>query len=109
MAGGIAVQVSTTEHVTGEPNYTFEIATPDGVRVRLTVVELEDADDDDTECEGHESLAAEHMGESVYCDGTCLPRRRELVELEDEDEFEAAISGVEWRKELIARAATRSP
>lgn len=23
------------------------------------------------ECEGHESLAGEHMGETVYCDGTC--------------------------------------
>lgn len=22
-------------------------------------------------CEGHESLAGEHMGEAVYCDGTC--------------------------------------
>lgn len=25
----------------------------------------------DYDCEGHESLAAEHMGESVYCDGMC--------------------------------------
>lgn len=24
-----------------------------------------------TECEGHESLAGEHMGEAVYCDGSC--------------------------------------
>lgn len=23
------------------------------------------------ECEGHESLAGEHMGEAVYCDGSC--------------------------------------
>ena len=23
------------------------------------------------ECQGHESLAGEHMGETVYCDGTC--------------------------------------
>lgn len=23
------------------------------------------------DCEGHESLAGEHMGESVYCDGSC--------------------------------------
>jgi hypothetical protein len=27
--------------------------------------------DDEWECEGHESLAGEHMGETVYCDGTC--------------------------------------
>ncbi|OBG21506.1 hypothetical protein A5768_25705 [Mycolicibacterium fortuitum] len=27
--------------------------------------------EDDNECEGHESLAGEHMGESVYCDGSC--------------------------------------
>lgn len=25
-------------------------------------------------CEGHESLAGEHMGETVQCDGTCLGR-----------------------------------
>jgi hypothetical protein len=24
-----------------------------------------------TECEGHESLAGEHMGETVFCDGSC--------------------------------------
>lgn len=23
------------------------------------------------ECEGHESLAGEHMGETVFCDGSC--------------------------------------
>ena len=23
------------------------------------------------ECEGHESLAGQHMGEAVYCDGSC--------------------------------------
>jgi hypothetical protein len=28
-------------------------------------------EDDDNECEGHESLAGEHMGETVYCDGSC--------------------------------------
>lgn len=30
-------------------------------------------------CEGHESLAGEHMGEAVFCDGTCSrdhPRNR---------------------------------
>jgi hypothetical protein len=27
--------------------------------------------DDDNDCEGHESLAGEHMGETVFCDGTC--------------------------------------
>ena len=27
--------------------------------------------EDDDQCEGHESLAGEHMGESVYCDGSC--------------------------------------
>lgn len=24
-------------------------------------------------CEGHESLAGEHMGETVFCDGSCVP------------------------------------
>lgn len=31
---------------------------------------------DDTQCEGHESLAGEHMGEAVYCDGSCRPGAR---------------------------------
>lgn len=26
----------------------------------------------DNECEGHESLKGEDMGESVYCDGSCV-------------------------------------
>lgn len=29
-------------------------------------------DDDAAECEGHESLDGAHMGETVYCDGTCV-------------------------------------
>lgn len=35
-------------------------------------------DDDDDQCEGHESLDGAHMGESVYCDGSCrrAARRR---------------------------------
>lgn len=28
--------------------------------------------DESNECEGHESLNGAHMGESVYCDGSCL-------------------------------------
>ena len=28
-------------------------------------------DDDDRGCEGHESLAGAHMGESILCDGSC--------------------------------------
>lgn len=32
--------------------------------------EIED-DDDDLGCDGHESLDGAHMGETVYCDGTC--------------------------------------
>ncbi|MFB7890378.1 hypothetical protein ACFCZ3_20230 [Cellulosimicrobium cellulans] len=30
---------------------------------------------DPDECEGHESLAGEHMGESVTCDGACNPTK----------------------------------
>lgn len=30
---------------------------------------------EDAECEGHESLAGAHMGESVFCDGSCNPYR----------------------------------
>lgn len=30
-----------------------------------------DDQDDDNGCEGHESLDGAHMGESVYCDGSC--------------------------------------
>lgn len=25
----------------------------------------------ESQCEGHESLAGHHMGETVFCDGTC--------------------------------------
>ena len=28
--------------------------------------------EDEPECEGHESLDGAHMGEAVYCDGTCV-------------------------------------
>jgi hypothetical protein len=41
----------------------------------LEVIDLTTEDDDDEAgCEGHESLAGEHMGETVYCDGTCKTR-----------------------------------
>lgn len=37
-------------------------------------------DDGDDGCEGHESLAGEHMGEAVYCDGSCRrPGRRPVA------------------------------
>ena len=36
------------------------------------ITDDEDGELDDPEgCEGHESLAGEHMGETVYCDGSC--------------------------------------
>ena len=37
---------------------------------------MDKQDDDDLECPGHESLAGEHMGESVYCDGSCAKGRK---------------------------------
>lgn len=30
------------------------------------------AQDEDNGCEGHASLEGAHMGEAIYCDGTCL-------------------------------------
>lgn len=33
--------------------------------------EENDEDDSDDECEGHESLNGDMMGESVFCDGSC--------------------------------------
>lgn len=46
----------------------------DGSEFQVTIVQsdwpLEEEDDED-ECEGHESLAGQHMGETVYCDGSC--------------------------------------
>ena len=33
--------------------------------------DIDDEDDDEDECEGHESLSGAHMGETVYCDGSC--------------------------------------
>lgn len=32
-------------------------------------------DDDEDECPGHESLDGAHMGETVYCDGSCITCR----------------------------------
>lgn len=32
------------------------------------------------ECPGHESLAGEHMGETVYCNGTCQRTEDQLDE-----------------------------
>jgi hypothetical protein len=45
----------------------------DGSEFQLTIVQSSyvDAEDDDEGCEGHESLAGQHMGETVYCDGSC--------------------------------------
>lgn len=34
---------------------------------------LLDGDDPERECEGHESLRGDAMGESVLCDGSCVP------------------------------------
>jgi hypothetical protein len=33
--------------------------------------DFEDYGDEEPECEGHESLDGAHMGETVYCDGSC--------------------------------------
>lgn len=69
------------EHVitTGAWHFTEdkrESEQADSVLVSEEVLELDDGydeeyDDDDEGCEGHESLAGEHMGETVYCDGSC--------------------------------------
>lgn len=41
-------------------------------------------DDDELACKGHESLAGEHMGETVHCDGSCrVPRVTLLVALSE--------------------------
>lgn len=40
----------------------------------------DEADEDDEDgCEGHETLAGAHMGETVYCSGECVPRGRDAV------------------------------
>lgn len=39
------------------------------------------ADLAELECEGHESLAGEHMGESVFCDGSCQQRIADVTPL----------------------------
>ena len=38
--------------------------------------EWQHATDDESACEGHESLAGKHMGETVYCDGSCQPAQK---------------------------------
>ena len=54
LVGGIAVSVIT-----------------DAGRAALTPAPIDD-EDDEPECEGHESLDGAHMGETVYCNGSCL-------------------------------------
>ena len=45
-------------------------------RVPAEVIEpLDEGDDEQAECDGHESLNGADMGESVYCDGNCLNAR----------------------------------
>lgn len=40
---------------------------------RITLAGTEALDEaEEPECEGHESLDGAHMGETVYCDGSCL-------------------------------------
>jgi hypothetical protein len=48
-----------------EPEFTVT-----GLSEIVPADEWQDVTDDDG-CEGHESLAGEHMGETVYCDGSC--------------------------------------
>lgn len=42
-----------------------------GLTIREPGEEYESEDDDENECDGHESLDGAHMGESVTCDGSC--------------------------------------
>lgn len=53
------------------PGRTVMLAHDELERVLLTDI-VDDADEDGAECQGHESLDGAHMGETVYCDGTCL-------------------------------------
>jgi hypothetical protein len=34
----------------------------------------EDYDEDEEECQGHESLRGDYIGRTFYCDGTCTGR-----------------------------------
>lgn len=64
----------------GRPGRTVMLAHDELERVVLTVVDgVADADEGEAECEGHESLDGAHMGETVYCDGTCRPAHRTAV------------------------------
>lgn len=67
-------------HLAGQPGLparTVMLAHNELERVILTVAEAVagdewDADEAEAECAGHESLDGARMGETVYCDGTCL-------------------------------------
>lgn len=37
----------------------------------VDVLKHREEDESDNECEGHESLRGDMMGESIYCDGSC--------------------------------------
>jgi len=41
---------------------------------------LIEADSEEAECEGHESLRGDSMGMTVYCDGTCRVKKAEFVD-----------------------------
>lgn len=55
----------------------------------LRADELDKAEESDNECEGHESLNGDSMGESVQCDGSCItptaPETGESVESPEKD------------------------
>lgn len=60
-----------SDHIepTGQYDLVIEVSNADGDVI--TRHEYEADLDDDDECLGHESLDGAHMGETVYCDGSC--------------------------------------
>ncbi len=62
-----------TDTMTGMASYALHlIAERLFLALVAELIEAREEDElDEDECEGHESLDGAHMGETVYCDGTC--------------------------------------
>lgn len=58
-------------HTAAEPGLTVG----DYTELETKLMTSLGVDEDNNECEGHESLDGAHMGESVYCDGSCRKGR----------------------------------
>lgn len=65
------VSVTTATTLTEIAKGVVPTKRPEPKKVTPGVVNAAPDDDEQGGCEGHESLDGAHMGETVYCDGSC--------------------------------------